>query len=538
MPWRRAIGLPLMWLLAATPLAGLVAGALIDETPEGRWRAGLFPLALAISDPATWACVFNSAVAAAIAGAGSYLLGIPLARLTSRWRFWGRPLLMGGAWIGWLTPPVCAAYGLGLALAAGRGADLRLWLGGALGDRWVGPAMLAFVGLLSGVPLVAAAAHPVFAGVGVAGEDVAIALGATRRQAWRRLFAPAVRRHAAAASASVFAWWLVEPATPLVLGLRDTLGMRLVTLAVDPAPGNGNQLAATALIALATIALAMGAVRLASGEPPRLAARAFDVGERGRNATLLRGITSSLVLAGWIALATVPWWWVAGSFGGSSLPPLDPAWGRAAVRTLIVALAAWPILVGVAWGVAGWGGGLVRLIERVPPIAIGAGILGLIQSIRAVLGPDRGDALLGWIDPRGGEPWALSWALAVAHLPLALRLYREKPGEGAGAWSEMARVLGASRLRAWGMGKIARRSAAGLVLPMALLAHAACAFPAAFVLSPVSTEQVAVGRAVREIRRGEPLDPRVALGMLGLQAAALGIALRAGVTPAPGPRRP
>lgn len=538
MPWRRAIGLALLWLLAAPPLIGLVAGVLIDLSPDNHRRIGLFPLALALSDPTIRACARASTLAAAIAATGSYIFGIGLARLTARWRFWGRPLLLAGAWIGWLTPPACAAYGLQRLLADDRAISLRNWADGSLGPRWTGLLMLAAVGMLSGVPLVAAAVHRVFAGIGDAGEDAAIALGATRKQTWRRLYAPAVRRHAAATSAVIFSWWLVEPATPLVLGLRDTLGMRLATLAVDPAPGTGNQLAATALLALFICALAAGAVRLIWGEPPRLARAPLATSNKGRGTGWLRGMFFILILAAWCALATAAWWGLLRPVGSAYSIP-DPAWQRAALRSLAAALIAWPILVAVARATSGRGGGLARLIERTPPIAIGVGLLGLIQSARALIGPARmGTDPLDWLDPRSEIPWMLAWALAIAHLPLALRLRHERAPVQQSPQSDVARVVGISRIRIRSLERIARRSVAGLVLPLALCAHAACTFPAAFVLSPVSTEQVAIGKAVRDIRRGEPLDPGIALAMLGLQAVALGVSLRAGITPAPEHRRP
>src|SRR5262245_20523359 len=71
------------------PDLALVAAAVVDRGPAGGPRVAVFPFALAAWDPFLWQCVRNSAAGAAVVAAGSLVLGVGLAGLVVRRRFWG-----------------------------------------------------------------------------------------------------------------------------------------------------------------------------------------------------------------------------------------------------------------------------------------------------------------------------------------------------------------------------------------------------------------------------------------------------------------
>src|SRR5262249_45469436 len=115
---------------------------------------------------------------------------------------------------------------------------------------WLGWIVL---GLLAGVPWVAAAAEMVLPSAGVLWGGAARRAGIEGGAAWRRLFRPYARPAVAGALAGVFARTILEPAAPLILGLRDTLAFRAVE-ALGPA---GSPPRAAVLGALGAVAAAV-----------------------------------------------------------------------------------------------------------------------------------------------------------------------------------------------------------------------------------------------------------------------------------------
>ncbi len=108
---------------------------------------------------------------------------------------------------------------------------------------WVGAA------LIQGVALVALATRSAHGHVHPWSQDAARLAGAGRTQIWWTLTWPALRPLVVSAAYLVFMLNLADPAAPLVLGLRRTLGFQMVATALSAEPFP--RLAAMALIVLA-----------------------------------------------------------------------------------------------------------------------------------------------------------------------------------------------------------------------------------------------------------------------------------------------
>src|SRR4051794_7186334 len=79
-----------IWLVALIPASGLLVAAVLDRGPTGAVRISVFPMALALWDPFVWDCLWNSVAVASVVALGSLAIGVGLARVVARWRFWGR----------------------------------------------------------------------------------------------------------------------------------------------------------------------------------------------------------------------------------------------------------------------------------------------------------------------------------------------------------------------------------------------------------------------------------------------------------------
>src|SRR5208337_3661127 len=139
----------------------------------------MFPLALAALDPLIWTSLWNSVAVAVIVAVGSLVTGVTLGGVAARFRVWGRPLLSA-----WITAPAVVA-----------------------------PALFA-LGLLG-------LFDP-------SGQDAARLAGARPLRVWWTLTWPTLRPSVASAVYLVFMINLADPAAPLVLGLRRTLGFQMV----------------------------------------------------------------------------------------------------------------------------------------------------------------------------------------------------------------------------------------------------------------------------------------------------------------------
>ena len=421
------------------PLLALVPAALIDRGPSGSIRLAVFPAGLAASDPFLWDSARNSLVNAAVVAIGSLIAGVYLGRLAARWQFWGRKVLSTACFAAVAVPPACAALGLRL-LFGPRGAWHRAWTELAAQVRlapqaWTWMA-LAWTGLTVGIPLVGLATARALARVAPEWEDAAKLAGAGRWRVWRHVVRPVIRADVARAAGLVFGLTLVEPAGPLLLGLRRTLAFQIVEAAVarDPAP----RAALLALAALGYALLVHGVLFWWGGEPLPGTAPAVA---RHAAAGHLRGPLFTLVLA---LIALLVWLPVAGVFA-SALAPSPTASGSGMRLTLsafvrlardarVQRLTAHSCILGaavvafdvlVARGLRGRKGGsfLGEWPDMVPPLVLGTGALLVPQVLGVAADLTAGSAraclhvIAEVLDPYRTPGVLLFVAVAAASLP-------------------------------------------------------------------------------------------------------------------------
>lgn len=379
-------------------ILALVPTAVLDRGPGGAIRPTLFPAALAAFDPFLWNCARNSLVNATIVTIGSLVLGVGLARVIARWRFWGRTPLAAACFAPAVLPPACAALGLRLLFgpsgpwhgawgqfATQVGLDPRAW-------AWVA---LAWVGLACGVPLVALTTARALARVEPAWEDAARWAGAGRWRVWRRVVRPMVRAEIARSAGIVFGLTLVEPAAPLLLGLRRTLAFQTVEAALSPEPAP--RAAVLALAALGYALVARSLIQWWGGEPAALAERPVgrpEIAGRFRSPVFALALTAASLFL---------WLPGLGVFGAALTPPPSDSVGGmrvtfAALARLVrdaevrrlgahsvalgAAVLAFDLLLARALRRSKRGAFLAQWPEAVPPLVLGVGALMLPEVLR------------------------------------------------------------------------------------------------------------------------------------------------------------
>ena len=205
------------------------------------------------------------AVAVAI---GSLVVGVSLGRIIAREPFWWRPLAAGLVIAPAVIPPAFMALGL-LGVIEPDGprfwTTLRNQVGPALG-AWVPEwAWLVWTwsALVQGVSLVALTTSGALDRLDPRWEEAARIVGARPARIWRTLTWPMIRRAVAEGVGLVFVITLLDPAAPLVLGLRRTAGFQIVVQALraDPFPG----VASIVLLALFASLLGKSFIRWLGG---------------------------------------------------------------------------------------------------------------------------------------------------------------------------------------------------------------------------------------------------------------------------------
>lgn len=470
-----------LWAAALLPAPALVAAAWLDRGPDGAGRPTVFPAALSALDPYVWDAARNSLAMAAAVTAAARVVGVGLARVAARRRFWGRAPLAAAAAAGVVVPPAFGVLGLVGLFGAPESWRLTLpaaWAGAAAPGGWL---LWFWVALTAGAPLVGLAAASALERVNPVRDDAARLAGAGRWRVWRQVVWPDVRPEVARALGLVFTLTLLEPGAPLVLGLRRTLGYQVVESATAAGAGG---LPRAAVLALAATILAVGvrtllgrwggpAVPAAPAPAPGTAdPRPSSASWRGGAASAallgLAALTVWLPLLGLVAAALTPPGGGAGRAGISAAAVVDlvrdPLMRRFVVNSLLLGLAVLAVDLVLARALAAWapprrGRGVVDRLaswpEAIPPLAVGVGVLALPAVLRMLgdLLPASGarptpaevlGTVVDALDP-DRTPWvALVVAVALVRLPALARAAVEHRRSERTVWSDAAVGLGAS----------------------------------------------------------------------------------------------
>lgn len=540
------------WTIALAPIVGLIAAAVLDRGPDGSSRFTVFPLALGMLDPYVWDCLRGSLAMAVLTTAASRVLGVGLARLAVRWRFWGRSVLLALASAGLVSPPAFLALGLSGFVQWG---GTRLGVERALWAPWIA---WFWVSLAMGIPVVALAAISALERVEPAWEDAARLEGASRSRIWRQLVWPMARHQVARALGLVFGLTLLEPGAPLVLGLRRTIGYQIVEAATDAHVGQFGRAVVLALEAGLIAAFARLLIHWWGGamNPPRSLPEARVTPDR--SAGLLRGLGLAIVLG---AVVLLVWYPILGIVFAAFAPAFTPS---ATARGPITS--AWfldlmrdPLTQGYLINSLAFGCGVVALnlllargvvstlrrhdedsrlwrIRLLPPLSIGVGVLALPVVLGMAAsdwrGPSSGSmvsrGLQGLADLLDGDrTWGLALVMAVglAHLPIMARSALERVLHARPRLVDAALTLGATRRQA-------RRASEGgwfEIAPAAILLTFALAAsqPVPALLFTPTADVRTLGPAVLVLvdEPGHGRNRAAALATIGLTGNLLALAL-------------
>ncbi len=489
-----------LWVAVLAPALALGPAAVLDRGAGGTVRPTLFPLALAALDPFLWECARNSLAVALCVTLGSLVLGIGLARVVVRWRFWGRPVLAVLTLASLVVPPLFGALGLRRLAAA---LPVSGWLAISSPAGWIG---LVWVALANGVPLVALATAAALKRSDPAWEDAARLAGSTDRRTWWQLIWPGVRPSAARAAGAVFTLTLIEPGAPLVLGLRRTLSFQIVDAALGPEPAP--RAAVLAVFATVFAVLARGLFRWwgrGEASAPEFvnepSGRAMIAGwPRAACYTALLGLAAVLAWLPMLALVATA---LSGGMSLRRIVDVDPESQRLLLNSLALGLAVVTIDLALGWTLAAWAGrraiwvlSLAAWPELFPPLALGVGAVVLPEVLH--MGADwaresagaghealaRGAGLLaGGLDTYRAPGVLLALAVAAARLPFQARAVEH-------GWSRFRPTLIDAALLLGARPRQARRTATGLWLGAApsvlflTFALAATNLAPALVLAP------------------------------------------------------
>jgi ABC-type Fe3+ transport system permease subunit len=424
--WLRAAAPGVLWLLTVAPVIALALAVVADRGPAGQVRITLFPLALLALDPFVWTCVRNSVIFAVVVSGISLVVGVGLAWVMARRRFWGRAVLRGAVGGLLAASPIFLALGLeeprnsgfwsiSVRGAASEGLSLESWGGLALWALW---AWATLPGAVAGVTLATAAA---IERLEPAWSDAARMAGDVPSRAWWNLSWPLVRPAAARALAIAFPLALVEPGAPLILGLRRTLAFQIVEAAThrDSFPRVAVWAALAGLIGLGgwIVIRWWGGHPVLDDDDGLEAPAARPALPAAQRAPALQALACTLVLACWAILGWLPLvgllrlalatgWEEVGLL--RALPELserivDPPARQFAINSLLLGLEVAAIVVVLGWLVQRdprrrprepAGALPARSIFFVPPLVQGVGILSIPWLIE--LGVNRLSGLPGW----------------------------------------------------------------------------------------------------------------------------------------------
>ena len=253
----------------------LGAAAVLDRAPDGGVRVSVFPLALNLWDPFVLDCLRHGVATAAAVAAGSLLIGVAVASLTSRSRFRGRGALVALACGGIAIAPAFQA--IAWRRLAHR---YQASIGSLLSDSDVNTALFVIAELTWGATCVGLASARGLGRVDVRGLEALRLEGAGRFEAWRCCAWPAVRRDAVLAASAVFAWTLFEPGAPRVLNLTRTPAYQVVASILRRDAVESARAAALVLMAWGVVAAAHRCARLCAGREPDCAGTAGRAVER------------------------------------------------------------------------------------------------------------------------------------------------------------------------------------------------------------------------------------------------------------------
>lgn len=542
------------------PIGALFAGLILVPSEHGV-RISAFPAALVVFDPYLIACVRNSTILAIGVAISTRLIGVTLARISTRRTFWGRRPLTSLAFAPLLTTPLCLAIGIepavdfiemqlhhGFLFLARHGIDRSGSIAARVDELARGIAIVA-MGTIWGAPIVAARTSRALRRVEAVWEDAARGMGASRSETKRIAETPLVRPEIARSIAFIFTLVLVDPIGPLIFGFRRTIAYRIVR-AIDglwDVPGSASTAAGLAIAAIVISASFRAIAVLYGGKSATIGGQARRPARKRAGTLEASAIVACLSI--WIAIAWAP----LVALGSIALEVRSAEAGSTVIDRLFermnelasaieaedfraVAFATAIAAIGAAFIGRIVAAARIRsrsnndgfeheslflsLIESIPPLCLGAGIVstGVLAASLGFASP-RFRPIARFLDPALTPGPALIWALALIGLPWWSRI-RMARDHGGTSEEDAARLIGATRGEARRLAKKEGKSiGAGIGAMIAAAAIAAVNVSPALLLTPARIGET-IGPATVDAISG-PRPDRAAAATLALASIVL-----------------
>lgn len=289
------------------PVGQIVQGGFVDS-------AGHFTLAhvaAVLGHPLYREGLLNSLLLAAATTALTFLVALPLAYFSDRYRFPGKAALSALILVPLILPPFVGAIGLRQIFGQYGALNALLWHIGLLAEGntvdWLAHARFWGVALAEALnlyPIVFLNAVAALANVDPAMEEAAANLGCTGWRRFRRITLPLIRPGLFAGGTIVFIWSFTELGVPLVFDYDRVASVQLFAL-LKEMTGNPAPYALVALLLLSsTLLYALG--RGVFGRTGHaMMAKATTTGS-ARALPWWRGLPLTLAFVGVLLLAVLP----------------------------------------------------------------------------------------------------------------------------------------------------------------------------------------------------------------------------------------
>ena len=542
----RAILRSVVLVLAIAPIAGLGLGALASPGPEGP-EFSAFGAGIVLIDPFVRAAIGNSVATSGVATLLAAAAGVVVARASRRLGEIARRAAGLFERLGMCCDPFTAAIGLTI-LAPKFPTGLLDSLPRDGSTAWL---LLIACQAGFGSAWIAHHAGRAMDAIPAACVEIGAMSGGSQGWIWRAVTWPLIRPTVARATATVFAVVLLEPGGPLVLGLRGTIGFQVVQAVFDNGTEDWARPSVLAAVGVACSVL-VRLVLLRSAGRDELTETFGDAAppgprpDRARSGLSGRLVDASSMLAIllWGGFILLPFRGLSIGIGAASMGPGDFAF-RSLLPFLSTSLGlagrCMPLLLIAAMAMSRGSGGARRrdgMLEAVPPIAFGVGLLAAAGLIRRWASGASGDlamtpgTLAVLLDPYRTPAVAATWAASAAMLPWLLngRGFEERrpPFDP----SELARMVGDRRM----LGRLVTgwvRGKGRLVVGSAILAtQAGLALSPGIVAAPMEPCRPMGAWALMAWDGGGPAVPLVlARVLIGLVLVVVATAPRRGIGP-------
>jgi iron(III) transport system permease protein len=262
-----------------------------------------------LANPATRTAIANSCGLSLATTLITALLAVPLAFLTTRFRFPGKSLMTGLLLVPMIMPPFVGAIGMRQLFARFGSINLLLMQGGLIESPidWLGSARfwgVVIVEALHLYPIFYLNASAALANVDPALEEAALNLGSGRLRTFRRVTMPLMMPGLFAGAILVALWAFTDLGTPLIFEYRNVMAVQIFDRATDIADNPEGHALVVLMLAI-TAAMFLTAKKLFGAKGYDTAGKG-SIGSAEKTLSPVMGLVAVSALACVVLIACLP----------------------------------------------------------------------------------------------------------------------------------------------------------------------------------------------------------------------------------------